>query len=109
MKVRQKWPAMRLLSHGLTLPAAMMGNRMMSEMTARKNAVCTLSIWVDSSRIMALVAVKMKPPVTSQMAPWTFGGRRRSQSSMPIAALDLALRTEVGTAVETVDQVHEPA
>src|SRR5262249_38314135 len=80
MKVRQKWPAMRLLCQGLTRPAAIIGNSRTTEMTARKKAVCTLSICADSRRIITLVEVKMKPPLTSHRAPWTLGGRRRSQS-----------------------------
>ena len=52
-------------------------------MKARKNAVCTLSTCVESRRIIALLEVKMKPPLTSHSAPCTLGGRRRSQSRMP--------------------------
>src|SRR5258708_27134969 len=89
MAVRQKWPMMRLECHGFTRPATIMGSSRIPEMTARKKAVCTLSTWVESRRIIALVEVKMKPPLTSHSAPCTLGGRRRSQSCIPIA-LDLA-------------------
>ena len=71
---------MRVECHGLTRPPRISGNSISTEKKARKNAVCTLSIWVDSSRIITLVEVKMKPPLTSHRAPWTLGGRRRSQS-----------------------------
>ncbi len=80
MAVRQKWPARRLECHGFTRPAAIMGSRMITEMTARKKAVCTLSISVESRRIITLVEVKMKPPDTSHTAPCTLVGRPRSQS-----------------------------
>src|SRR4029077_27387 len=80
---------MRLECHGFTRPAAIMGSSRITEMTARKKAVCTLSTCVESKRIMALVEVKMKPPDTSHRAPCTLGGRRRSQSCIPIF-LDLA-------------------
>src|SRR5580704_2845822 len=109
---------MRLECHGFTRPAAIMGSSRITERAARKKAVCTLSTWVASSRIIALVEVKMKPPLTSHSAPCTLGGRRRSQSCIP-ASLDLALAAGPvglardllqhfadGAAVETVDQAH---
>ena len=74
---------MRLECHGFTRPAAIMGSSRITEKTARKKAVCTLSTCVESKRIMALVEVKMKPPATSHRAPCTLGGRRRSQSMHP--------------------------
>jgi len=64
---------------------------------------------------MALVEVKMKPPLTSHSAPCTLGGRRRSQSNIPSSPGSCALRAvvqamplgiEVGAAVEMVDQAH---
>src|SRR3984893_16451293 len=81
---------MRLECHGFTRPAAIMGSSRITEMAARKKAVCTLSISVESRRIIALVEVKMKPPLTSHSAPCTLGGRPRSQSCIPIV-LDLPL------------------
>ena len=69
MKVRQKCPTMRLECHGLTRPDSIMGSSRTREMTARKKAVCTLSICADSSRIMTPVEVKMNPPETSHRAP----------------------------------------
>src|SRR5476649_1627409 len=109
---------MRLERHGFTRPATIMGSSRITERAARKKAVCTLSTWAESRRIMALVEVKMKPPLTSHSAPCTFGGRRRSQSCTPIA-LDLAVAAGPvglaqglfqhladGAAVEIVDQAH---
>ena len=71
---------MRLERHGLMRPLAIIGARKMTERAARKKAVCTLSIWVESRRIIALVEVKMKPPDTSHRAPLTLGVKRLSQS-----------------------------
>src|ERR1700694_4897904 len=109
---------MRLECHGFTRPAAIMGSSRTSEMAARKKAVCTLSTCVESRRIIALVEVKMKPPLTSHSAPCTLGGRRRSQSCIP-SSLDLPLapgpvglaegllqHLADGAAVEIVDQAH---
>src|SRR5258708_31109159 len=79
MEVRQKWPARRGLSHGLTRRVAISGSSRITEMKARKNAVCTLSTCSDSARIITPLVVKMKPPLTSHSAPCTLGGRRRSQ------------------------------
>src|SRR5260370_18880060 len=109
---------MRLECHGFTRPAAIMGSSRRPERGAGKKAVCTLSTCAERRRIIALVEVKMKPPLTSHSAPCTFGGRRRSQSCMPIV-LDLALAAGPvglaqglfqhladGAAVEIVDQAH---
>src|SRR5258708_13642540 len=79
MEVRQKWPARRGLSHGLTRPVAISGSSRITERKARKHAVCTLSTCSDSARIITPLVVKMKPPLTSHSAPCTLGGRRRSQ------------------------------
>ena len=94
MAVRQKWPAMRLECHGFTRPATIMGSSRITEMMARKKAVCTLSICVDSSRIITPVEVKMKPPLTSHNAPCTLGGRRRSQSCIRTSSI---FRVAAGT------------
>src|SRR5476651_1525885 len=90
MKVRQKWPWICWLRHGWTRPVAISGIRNSTEKKARKNAVCTPSISVESSRIMAPLVVKMKPPLTSHSAPCTLGGRRRKaarrfKSDLPVS------------------------
>src|SRR5882757_3520716 len=109
MAVRQKWPMMRLECHGFTRPATIMGSSRITEMTARKKAVCTLSTWVESRRIIALVEVKMKPPLTSHSAPCTLGGRRRSQSCIPIA-LDLVFAASpVGLAQGLLEHLADRA
>src|SRR5436190_1315166 len=69
---------MRVECHGLTRPLRISGSSSRTEKKARKNAVCTLSIWSESSRIITPLRVKMKPPLTSQSAPRTLGGRPRS-------------------------------
>ncbi len=78
INVRQKWPTLRWLCHGLTRPLSISGSSISTEKKARKNAVWTLSISADSSRIITPLQVKMKPPLTSHSAPCTLGGRRRS-------------------------------
>src|SRR6185437_7792314 len=92
MAVRQKWPWIRSLCHGFTRPVSIIGASSSTEKKARKNAVCTLSTSAESRRIIALLEVKMKPPLTSHSAPCMLGGRRRSwatarrTSDLPLAA-----------------------
>src|SRR5476649_2893891 len=81
---------MCVLFHGWTRPVAIRGSNSSTEKKPRKNAVCTPSISADSSRIMAPLVVKMKPPLTSHSAPCTLGGRRRKaartfKSDLPVS------------------------